>query len=429
MTALVANSQLPYTRAAPEGSEDPESVGFLGRLGSVIPSTQEPSRRVADAEVSAVRSCDATNASEVPQACRRSCGRASAARRVARDTGPGEGPYHGPHPAVARSRGYMSFAYLIVAYRSESDLPACLDALEADRPDDATIIVVDNASPDDSANVARRHPSRPEIVASARNLGFGGGCNLGVAATEADTIFLVNPDARVLPGATMWLREALADDPGLGVVAPRIIDPHGEFRSTAGGAEPSLRSLVGHYLLLGRVPWVRRFFRPFHLVDTDVETRADWVSGGAMMLRRAAYDAVGGFDERWFMYMEDVDLCRRIRAAGWTVGYMPDAVVEHAIGGSQSEGQPRRWYIAFDRYLRLNRGSFRARLCAVIVAVGLGMRWVAYRKTRPANARRVGEGARAALSLAIGRHKHSTGQGPDRPDAIQGHDLLNSDPR
>jgi N-acetylglucosaminyl-diphospho-decaprenol L-rhamnosyltransferase len=138
----------------------------------------------------------------------------------------------------------LSIAYLIVAYRSESDLPKCLDALEADRPDDSTIIVVDNASPDDSADVARQHLSRPTIVVSARNLGFGGGCNLGVAATAADTVFFVNPDAKVLPGTTMRLRAALANDPGLGIVAPRIIDPAEEYRSTAGGAEPSLQSLI-----------------------------------------------------------------------------------------------------------------------------------------------------------------------------------------
>lgn len=319
----------------------------------------------------------------------------------------------------------MSLAYLIVAYRSESDLPGCLDAIEADRPDDATVIVVDNASPDGSADVARRHTTRPLIVTSTHNLGFGGGCNLGVAATSACTIFLINPDARILPGATRRLRAALSDDPQLGIVAPRIVDPAGEYRSAAGGAEPSLRSVVGQYLFLGRVPWVRRFFSPLHLTDADVESHPDWVSGAAMMLRRAAYDAVGGFDEQWFMYMEDVDLCRRIRAAGWTVGYSPGAVAQHAIGGSQSKGQPRRWYVAFDRYLRLNRGDLQARTCAIIAAVGLGIRWLAYRKSRPANARRVGEGARAALSLAVGRNHGVTGPGPDRRDGMDAGGSLN----
>lgn len=322
------------------------------------------------------------------------------------------------------NRGCMSFAYVVVTYRSARDLPDCLDALQADRPDDASIIIVDNASPDDSADIARRHPSQPQIIDSARNLGFGGGCNVGVAASTADTIFLVNPDARVLPGATMRLRAALEADPRLGVVAPKIIDPVAEYRFAAGGAEPSLRSAIGHFLLLGRVPLVRRFFRPFHLAVVDVESETDWVSGGAMMLRRSAYDAVGGFDERWFMYMEDVDLCRRIRAAGWTVGYMPAAIVEHAIGGSQTDGQPRRSYMAFDRYLRLNRGRFEARLCAVVVAVGLGLRWVVYRQSRPANARRVGAMARTALSLAVGRRRE-----PQGPDDVLDQDLLNADPR
>ena len=301
----------------------------------------------------------------------------------------------------------MPIAYLIVAYLSESDLPACLDALAADRPEDSTIIVVDNASPDGSGDVARRHPTQPNVVLSARNLGFGAGCNLGVAATTADAIFLVNPDARLLPGATKRLRHALAGNPRFGAVAPKIIDPAAEYRSTAGGAEPSLRSLIGHYLLLGRVPWVRRFFRPFHLADGDVASQTDWVSGGAMMVRRAAYDAVGGFDERWFMYMEDLDLCRRIRAAGWTVGYVPEAVVEHGIGGSQGMDQPRRWIFALDRYLRLNHRDLYARLCAVVVAVGLGARWIAYRRTRPTNARRVRAGAGAALNVAFARRRRA----------------------
>ena len=304
----------------------------------------------------------------------------------------------------------MSLAYLIVAYRSASDLPGCLDAIEADRPDDATVVVVDNASPDDSRTVAREHRSHPELIVSPRNLGFGGGCNLAVATMEADTVFLVNPDARITPGATARLREALADDPRLGVVSPRIVDPAGEYRAAAGGADPSLRSVLGHFLLLGRVPVLRRLFPPFQLADADARSDPDWVSGAAMMVRRAAYQAVGGFDERWFMYMEDVDLCRRLRSAGWTVGYRPDAVVEHAIGGSQSEGQPRRWYLAFDRYLRLTRGAVEARLCALVVATGLGLRWVAYRTSRPANARRVRAGARAAFGAAFGRHR-----APSRP--------------
>jgi GT2 family glycosyltransferase len=77
---------------------------------------------------------------------------------------------------------------------------------------------------------------------------------------------------------------------------------------------------------------------PIHVADADVETHVDWVGGGAMMLRRAAFDAAGGFDERRFMYIEDVDLCRRIRAACWIVDYVPQAVVEHTIGGSLLEG-------------------------------------------------------------------------------------------
>jgi N-acetylglucosaminyl-diphospho-decaprenol L-rhamnosyltransferase len=297
----------------------------------------------------------------------------------------------------------MRIDYVIVAYRSAADLPECLSSIAADALSSSGIIVVDNASPDDSAVVAGSHPSAPSIVRSKRNLGFGGGCNLGAGSSSADALFFLNPDARLVKGATDTLIEALSVSPGTGLVAPRVVDPSGESRAASAGAEPGLRSTIGHYLLLGRLPLLGRIFRPLHLTRPDRPASPDWVSGAAMLVRRDAFSAVGGFDEQIFMYMEDVDLCRRLRSSGWRVDYRPDAIVEHRIGGSQSTDQPARWFNSYFDYLRRRHGSAEARTASLVAGLGLGIRAIAYRAARPANAARVGRAARAAFRVAFGR--------------------------
>lgn len=295
----------------------------------------------------------------------------------------------------------MDLEFVVVAYKSSGELTGCLDAIASDAPAGSKVVVVDNASPDDSATVAGSHPLRARIVSSTTNLGFGGGCNLGTEGSEADALFLLNPDARLQPGATALLVAALEADASLGVVAPRVIDPTGESRAASAGAEPSLRSSIGHFLALGRIPAVRRLFRPVYLADGGVRSRPDWVSGAAMLVRKSAYDEIGGFDERIFMYMEDVDLCRRLREKGWTVGYEPDAVVEHVMGHSQSADQPVRWYRGYHAYIAVHRGSLHARAASLVAAVGLGLRAVAYRRMRPVNSARMARSARAALGSVV----------------------------
>jgi N-acetylglucosaminyl-diphospho-decaprenol L-rhamnosyltransferase len=295
----------------------------------------------------------------------------------------------------------MRLEFVVVAYRSAAEIAGCLDSIAVDAAPGSTVVVVDNASPDDSAAVARVHASRPRIVASPANLGFGGGCNLGAAESKAEALFFLNPDARLKPGATAILMTALQEDSTVVVAAPRVIDPTGESRAASAGAEPSVRSTVGHFLGLGRIPGLRRFLRPVYLADGRVRTRPDWVSGAAMLVRKSAFDQVGGFDGRIFMYMEDVDLCRRLREKGWAIDYEPDAVVEHVMGHSQSADQPVRWYSAYHAYLVEHRGALRARAASLAAALGLGLRAVAYRGRRPVNSTRMARSARAALRLAV----------------------------
>jgi GT2 family glycosyltransferase len=295
----------------------------------------------------------------------------------------------------------MRIDYIIVAYRSADDLPGCLDSIAVDAPTGSGTIVVDNASPDDSAAVAQGHPLGIRLVVSESNRGFSGGCNLGAAASQADAVFFLNPDARLCPGATSLLVKALETDATLGVVGPHVVDPTGQSRAASAGADPSFGSSVGHYLGLARVPGLGARMRPVHLPDPRRRARPDWVSGAAMLVRREAFTEVGGFDERWFMYMEDVDLCRRLRERGWAVAYEPEAVVEHRIGGSQSSDQAARWYRAYHAYIAARGGPLAARSASFAAAVGMGLRAVACAPTRRVNSRRLFRGAWTALRLAL----------------------------
>lgn len=290
-------------------------------------------------------------------------------------------------------------AYVVVAFRSERFLPRCLSAIDADRAGrDWPIVVVDNASPDRSADVARRHPARPTVINAGSNGGYGTACNLGARATTTDAILLVYPDTRLPSGASDALLNELSV-PGVAAAGASVVE-RGPIRAEAAGHEPTLRATVGHFLLLGRVPGLRRWFPPLQLPagGGSASMDTDWVGGAVLMLRRAPFDEVGGFDESIFMYMEDVDLCRRLRELGYRIRFVPHVTVEHALGGSQGDDQLDRWYGAFDAYLRRTEGAKAARHAATVATIGMLARALVYAALpgRHRDARRMWLGARAS---------------------------------
>lgn len=307
-----------------------------------------------------------------------------------------------------------SLDVVVVAYRSAALLGDCLDAIVSDlrggtgAPAQTGVIVVDNASPDDSARVAEGRDG-VQVVVSPSNLGFGGGCNLGAAAGNADYIFFVNPDARLEAGCTSRLMRELASEPSLAAVGPAVLDPAKGYRAVSAGFEPSLRSIIGHYLLVGRVPLIGRWFAPLQLPRGTAERRPDWITGAALLVRRTAFESIAGFDESIFMYMEDVDLCRRLRESGWEIGYVPEAVVYHQLGGTQGADQPARWMRSFYAYLRRRHGALYTACCSQLAGLGLGLRAAAYAPSRPKLARRLGRAAGEAILLPIEALHRATG--------------------
>jgi len=235
--------------------------------------------------------------------------------------------------------GRPDLSVIIVTFRSRRDIDACLDSVRDALVDVASeIVVVDNASGDGTAEQARTHAG-VTVIALDRNTGFGAGINAGLAATSGRYVLWVNPDGRMLGGRVADVLSWMDAHPDAGIIGGKVLDPGGAVQLSV-RSFPSYDAALGHrYSPLTRWfpnnPWSRRYLRTERAVDAV--TRVDWVSGAFLLHRREVSDRLDGLDERFFMYVEDVDFCRRATDAGWTVWYHPGMVMEHAIGGSSRQ--------------------------------------------------------------------------------------------
>ena len=253
-----------------------------------------------------------------------------------------------------------AWAAVVVNYQGEAML---LDAVRSLRDDvgagKAQIVVVDNGSTDDA--MERLHAEFPEvgIVSPGRNLGYASAANRGIAATRAPVVAVCNCDLRQHPGTAAALLARFDADPRLGAVGPSIRNDDGS-RYPSARSVPRVLDAVGHGIL-GLVWAGNPFTRRYRQLDAD-PTRprdVDWVSGAAIWLRRSALDEIGGWDERYFMYVEDVDLCWRLRRAGWRVAYEPGGEVTH-LQGVSTDRHPYRMLVEHHRsLLRFARARWR----------------------------------------------------------------------
>jgi N-acetylglucosaminyl-diphospho-decaprenol L-rhamnosyltransferase len=212
--------------------------------------------------------------------------------------------------------------------------------LLATLPDDVETVVVDTGSSDGTASAVRdRHPH--VRVLELANAGFARGANAGLRATSATVVIVCNADVRFAPGALETLGSAVVAAPDVGAVGPAVRYPDGTLQASA-RRRPDLRTSVGH-ALLGRVAPSNRWTRSYHGVDLapDRARDVDWLSGCTVALRREAVEPLGGFDPGYFLYVEDVDLAARLRAAGWRLRYEPAATVVHRVGASTAAGRGR----------------------------------------------------------------------------------------
>ncbi len=269
-----------------------------------------------------------------------------------------------------------TWAAVVVNYEGGALLAECVSALLAD--DSAgppEVVVVDNGSTDDSvARLRAVHPGVPVLEPHA-NLGYARAANLGIAATHAPVVAVMNPDTVLAAGSAAAVVAALDSDPALGAVGPKILNPDGSVYPSA-RTTPGVGVAVGH-AALGRIRpenrWTRAYLQPD--ADPGVARDVGWVSGAMVWFRRDWLDRIGGWDERFFLFLEDVDVCRAVSAAGGRVRYEPRAVVTHLVGASRS-AHPVRSIVAHHRSAyayaaKWWEGPRRALLPAAVVFLGL----------------------------------------------------------
>ena len=236
---------------------------------------------------------------------------------------------------------------VIVAYRSRELLRACLISLRAHPPTDgARIWVVDNASRDGTPEMVRADFPEVELVASDTNLGFAAANNLAIRRGRAPYVVALNPDTRMTPGTLDHMLALMESDPSIGIAGCRLELEDGTFDHAARRSFPTPLGALGHFTGIGR-----RANAPARLSQYRAPAvergKVDAVNGAFMLMRRSALDQVGLFDEGYWLYMEDLDLCYRFAEAGWITWYDPTVTVIHVKAGSSGPYRSPRVNYAF----------------------------------------------------------------------------------
>lgn len=263
-------------------------------------------------------------------------------------------------------------AVVVVSHDTRDEAVACVrSAREAGARE---LVLVDSGSRDATAAAVRRDDPGVDVLELA-NVGFGRAANAGVARTTAETVVVANADVRFGQASLRVLHAGLAAEPSLGALGPAVVYPDGTYQASARRL-PDPVTAVGHAILY-RVWADNPFTRRYRDLDAD-PSRArdvDWLSGCTLAVRRTAFDAVGGFDPGYFLYVEDVDLAVRLREAGWRLRFEPAATVVHRVGASTRQRRLRSLLHharGLDRfYGRHLARSLPARLLRPLVRLGL----------------------------------------------------------
>jgi N-acetylglucosaminyl-diphospho-decaprenol L-rhamnosyltransferase len=294
---------------------------------------------------------------------------------------------------------------VIVSYNSRDTLLAGMSPL-IEIPG-VTVTVVDNASADGSLDVLSGLPVR--ALQAGRNGGFGFGCNLGTAAGDAPYVLYINPDARIERADLERLVAVLDAKPDVGIVGPRLLDGDGVLIAnlrTCQRASTIWAQACFVHRLLPRVRWGKEL-DPSPRAHDEV-AYPEWVSGACMLVRRSALEQIGGFDEGFFLYSEDMDICARMRAHGWRIRYEPGATVRHEEG--RSAPRTSLYPVLAQSRVRYARKHF-GRASAAFQHAGVAVKELTHvlaNLTRPAHAR----GHAIALRAVVRRDRGPAATAP-----------------
>lgn len=267
----------------------------------------------------------------------------------------------------------------IINWKTPHETLACVRSVQETAEGlDLEILIIDNASGDGSAELLRQGLPRLRLIENPENWGFARAANQATRETTAPFLLLLNPDVRAHPGALRALLDYARDHPRAGIMGPRLRWPDGRVQYSC-RRFPTPWAALFRGTPLAKIFRNNRFSRNYLMADWDHTTprTVDWLAGAVLLLRRAAVEALGGFDEGFFMYCEDVDLCYRAGQAGWEVHYVPPAVFQHSVGKSSDHAQAamiRHHHESMYRYWKKHLKPRTFWLLRPIYPLGIGFR-------------------------------------------------------
>lgn len=279
-------------------------------------------------------------------------------------------------------------AVVVVAHDSGADLVRCVESLERATDGPVETVVVDHASRDGSIEALLQRFPATRLVRTGDNPGFAAGCNRGIEVTGQPLVLLLNPDAALRPGALASMTDYLERHPDVGILGPRLLHPDGSLQTSAYRAPGLLTETARITRIADLVPRqvvrrsavLRRLLPATGHFDPHDRTRdVEMVTGACMLVRRQLLQELGGLDEGYFLYYEEIDLCLRAREHGWRIVHLPAAKAAHRIGGSTRRAARLAWaarHLSRVRFHRLHGGAFRSALICGLVAVALSGRLV-----------------------------------------------------
>jgi GT2 family glycosyltransferase len=269
-------------------------------------------------------------------------------------------------------------AVVVVNYNTCPHLYACLETVRANGPSE--IVVVDNASSDGSADMVRSDYPEVILVSNPGNVGYGTAANQGIAHCRSKYVLLLNSDTRLKNGAVRELSDYLDQEPRVGIMAPRIVGFDGKPQEAAFPPLSPINVLVQETMLSRLTCYVPPLRDYYHPSSEDRPRAVDWVLGAATAVRREAFESVGGFDEAFFMYSEETDLCYRVRRDGWEVHFAPVTTVMHAGGASTRQNRAdmlSELYKSRELFYRRHR-MWRQRVLSHLVVTYLMLRSILF---------------------------------------------------
>jgi N-acetylglucosaminyl-diphospho-decaprenol L-rhamnosyltransferase len=272
----------------------------------------------------------------------------------------------------------VDLSIVIVSWNVRDLLRRCLQSVVTETqpsPDDGVfrigdweveILVVDNASTDGSSEMVRDEFPQIRLVANDENRGFTAANNQGLALSQGRYLLLLNPDTEIVGDALAAMIGYMQANSEVGALGPRLLNPDGSPQSSRRRFPTFATALVESTVV--QEWWDdNRILHRYYMADIpdDAIQPVDWVVGACLLVRRQAYEQVGGLDEGYFMYSEELDWCRRIKGAGWEIVYLPTATIVHHEGKSSEQVVPAR-HIYFQsskvRYFRKHHGAFQAEM-------------------------------------------------------------------